>query len=67
MTQFVCNKWSIRMVTTWHKSHGNKTVGLENSISYSCKPGREKQGSKGIRQWQINRRTSPMVIHKITP
>ena len=27
---------------------------------------RKKQGSKGIRQWQINWSTSPMMIHKIT-
>ena len=24
------------------------------------------QGSKGIRQWPLNRYTSPMMIHKIT-
>ena len=26
-----------------------------------------KQGSKGIRQWQINQFTSSIIIHKITP
>ena len=25
------------------------------------------QGSKGIRQWQLNGCTSPIMIHKITP
>ena len=27
----------------------------------------EPQGSKGIREWPINWRTSPLMIHKITP
>ena len=27
----------------------------------------KSQGSKGIRQWPINRYTSPMMIPKITP